>query len=91
MDVSAGSNHPPELLHTVYACWLDALEHASDARPSIAVREEDGALAFEVVRDAPAAGLDALRDRVEALGGVLTVQLEPGEGVRVSGSLPLSR
>ena len=50
---------------------------------------------FEVVDDACDRGtpmrLDLLRDRVEALGGRLTVRSEPGGGTRVSGSLPLSR
>ena len=90
----AGSSWPPEILHTVYACWLEALAQPGDARPAIAVREDASAL---VVRGRPwrrprsTAQLDALRDRVEALGGALTVRAEPGGGVRVSGSLPLSR
>jgi glucose-6-phosphate-specific signal transduction histidine kinase len=32
-----------------------------------------------------------LRDRVEALGGRLTIRSERGSGISVSGSLPVSR
>ncbi len=76
----------------MYACWLEALAQPGDARPAITVREDAGALVFEVVRGAgpSAAQLDALRDRVEALGGALTIRAEPGGGARVSGSLPLA-
>ena len=78
VEVSEGPDRTPEILHTVYGCWLDALEHASDARPAITVRQDEHALAFEVVREAALDdALDALRDRVEALGGALTVQPEP--------------
>jgi signal transduction histidine kinase len=35
--------------------------------------------------------LTAARDRVEALGGRLTIASEPGERTRVAGSLPLVR
>ena len=92
VDVSEGPDPAPEVLHTVYGCWLDALEHASDARPSIAVRVDDDALAFDVVRGAAKDdALDALRDRVEALGGALRAQSEPDGRTRVSGSLPLGR
>ncbi len=92
VEVSAGSSYPPELLHTVYTCWLDALEHDGDIRPSVTVRDDDDALLFDVVwaADPSESGLDRLRDRVEALGGRLTVRSEPAGGVRVSGSLPLS-
>ena len=90
VEVSGGSDQAPEILHTVWGCWLDALEHASDARPSIAVRQEDDALAFEVIRGAALGNaLDALRDRVDALGGALRVQPESDGRIRVSGSLPL--
>ena len=77
----------------MYACWLEALAQPGDTRPAITVQEDARALVFEVVRGGSpsAAELDALRDRVEALGGVLTVRAEPGGGARVSGSLPLSR
>lgn len=91
--VSAGSSYPPEFLHTVYACWLEALEQPGDAGPAISVQEDAGALVFEVVRSAGASAgqVEVLRDRVEALGGTLTIGSKTGGGVRVSGSLPLSR
>ena len=102
VDVPAGATYPPEVAWTVYLCCLEALEHAgAGARAAVTVRDEEGALAFEVVEDGVArsagaaarsdAGLDRLRDRVEALGGRLTIRSEPGRGTRVSGSLPLSR
>jgi signal transduction histidine kinase len=90
VEVSAGSTCPPATLHTVYTCWREALEHPGEGVPAIVVREDAGALVFEVVRAAgPSAQVEALRDRVEALGGALTVRPEPGGRARVSGSLPL--
>jgi signal transduction histidine kinase len=91
VEVSAGSTCPPEILHTVYACWVEALEQPGDRRPAITVQEDAGALVFEVVHGArpSAAQLETLRDRVEALGGTLTIRPEAGDGVRISGSLPL--
>lgn len=96
VDVSAGSACPPEVVRTVYFCWLDALERtAGGTRATVTVREEGGALCFELVNEGarPAAagggaraGLDGLRDRVEALGGRLTV--DTGRA-RVYGSLPV--
>jgi signal transduction histidine kinase len=94
VEVSAGSSYPPEIAHTVYSFWLEALEHRRKETPAaITVREETGALTFEIVRDAdrPDAWVDRLRDRVEALGGGLRIESQPGHGVRVCGSLPLSR
>jgi len=94
VEVSGDSSYPPQIAHTIYSCWLEALERGAGETPvSITVQGEGEALTFEVVRDAaqPDAGLDRLRDRVEALGGRLTMRSEPDGGVRVSCSLPLSR
>jgi signal transduction histidine kinase len=92
VEVAAGASYSPEIAGTVYLCCLEALEHAG-ARATVEVRDEEGMLAFEVVGDEgrSAAGLDGLRDRVEALGGRLTIRPEPGRGTRVSGSLPVAR
>jgi signal transduction histidine kinase len=94
VEVTAGASYPPEVTRTVYLCCLGALEHAgAEARTRVTVREEEGALAFEVVADGAGSdvGLDRLRDRVEALGGRLTIWSGPGRGTRIAGSLPLSR
>jgi signal transduction histidine kinase len=93
VEVAARASYPPEVAATVYWCWLEAVEHTgADVRATVAVRAEQGSLTFEVVGggDRSHAGLERLRDRVEALGGRLTVRSELGGVTRVSGSLPLS-
>lgn len=94
VDVDAPSNHPPEVVMTVYLCWLNMLACRSvETRARIRVRESEDVLAFELVGNAACsdADLDYLRDRVEALGGRLAVTSGSDGGTRVSGSLPLSR
>jgi signal transduction histidine kinase len=103
VDVQAGANRPPEVMAAVYLCCLEALEHVgAGARATVTLRDEEGAIRFEVVgvvEDGaasagpvpPDGGLDRLRDRVEALGGWLTIRSEDGRDVRISGSLPFPR
>ena len=94
VDVDAPSNHPPEVVMTLYLCWLNMLAFRSvETRARIRVRESEDVLAFELVGNAACsdADLDYLRDRVEALGGRLVVTSGSDGGTRVSGSLPLSR
>jgi hypothetical protein len=67
---------------------MEALERAGNEAPAtIAVRESEGTLAFQIDTqgDRPGPALERLRDRIEALGGRLKVESD-----RVSGSLPLS-
>ena len=103
VDIPAGTSYPPDVAARVYFSCLDALEHIGGRSAAITVREEDSSLYFEVAevveygasstatRASSDAELDRLRDRVEALGGRLTIRLEPGQGLRVLGSLPLSQ
>jgi signal transduction histidine kinase len=92
IDVPIGEACPPGIAGTVYFCCLDVLARVAAGTPvDVTVRIEDGALAFDIVADCD---LDArrsqLRDRVEALGGRLTIQPGSGHQTRVAGSLPLS-
>lgn len=72
----------------------NAVKHAAAEHVSIVVRQEDGLIA-EIGDDGvggadPAAGtgLRGLADRVESLGGTLTVDSRPGEGTTVVATLP---
>jgi signal transduction histidine kinase len=92
VDVETDKSYPPELVVTVHQCWLEALEHAgAGTMATVTVREQDEALVFEVVANGEHSDAgERLRDRVEALGGRLTVHSEPGPRTRISGRLPLS-
>jgi signal transduction histidine kinase len=94
VEVAAGSDFPPEAGMTVYLCWLALLGRGSgEGQATVKVDEAESALTFEVVGEASASSsdLERLQDRVEALGGRLLIEPEPGAGIRVSGSLPLRR
>jgi len=93
VDADVATTSPPDLLATVFWCWLDVLDRCmTGARATITIREQDRALTFQIVEDGDhsAAALERLCDRVAALGGSLTIQSEPGPHTRVSGSLPLA-
>lgn len=87
VDVAIYSSYPPELAMTIYLCWIETLARSGgETRVSIAVREHEDALTFEVTAARLGPELERVRDRVEALGGRLTVT-----STGVSGSLPLPR
>ena len=91
LDVSVGVACPPEVAATAYFCCVEVLERiGAHGRSTITVREEGEALLFEITADGfdvTEASLAAARDRMEALGGRLTIASEPGRGTHVSGSL----
>ncbi len=97
VQVTAGTRWPPELVGAVYLVVAEALESlAAGATSTVTVREEDGAVVFEIAADgfgeasiAPA--LVRIRDRVEALDGRLAIETCSDGRVRLSGSLPLPR
>lgn len=93
VDVPAVADHPHEISFAVYWSFVEALSSSkpgSEATVSVLVVED--AIAFEVAVAGrhPAARLNRLRDRIEALDGRLSVENED-LGTRVHGWLPLSR
>jgi signal transduction histidine kinase len=88
----------------LYFCILEAMSnvakyaHASSVHVRLA--RHDGNVEFEVVDDGvgfdPAnassgSGLQGMADRLEAVGGTLTVDSTPGRGTTVSGIVPVGR
>jgi signal transduction histidine kinase len=79
-------------------CLANAAKHASASRVSIRLREAAGSVVVAVTDDggggadpARGLGLRGLADRVEALGGRVSVDSEPGRGTRVEAVLPVRR
>jgi signal transduction histidine kinase len=94
LDVGANGVYPLEVSATVYLCIVAALERlATGTTAAIGIRETNGTVTFEIVADNAGddpgdARLAAIRDRVEALGGRLTITTVSGGGTQIVGSLP---
>jgi len=86
----------------VYFCCLEALnnvaKYADASAVEIRLAHTNGELRFEVVDDGrgfdPSSttfgtGLQGIADRLEALGGSVTIRSARGEGTTVSGSVPV--
>ena len=90
-----------EIESTVYFCVLESLQnvvkHAQASSARVLLRESDGQLQFAVSDNGvglgtiqSGSGLTNLVDRIDSVGGVCTVESEPGQGTTVSGSIPLA-
>jgi signal transduction histidine kinase len=90
IDVDVAASSPPEIAGAVYFCALDVFERALDGTPvAVNVRSEPEALIFEVVAECDLGTERRVpHDRVEALGGGVTITSE-GDRTTVTGSLPL--
>ena len=95
--------YPAPVESAVYFTCLEAVQnaakHAAGATAIwITLSQSDGALAFEVRDDGPGftlvdvagRGLRSMRDRIEAIGGHLSIDGQAGQGARVRGSVVLS-
>jgi signal transduction histidine kinase len=102
LDLATVGRYSGEREAAVYFCCLEALQnvgkHAAGAQVVVTAREEAGVLRFEVADDGPGfdletvgrgRGLVNMADRLGAVGGQVHWDSVPGEGTRVSGSLPL--
>jgi signal transduction histidine kinase len=98
----AVTRQPPEIETAVYFTCMEALQnaikHAAGASGVWVTLRQDDELRFEVRDDGPGfrptgtdgvGGLRNMRDRVEAIGGRLTIDTAPGHGTRVIGVIPL--
>jgi len=95
--------HRQEIEAAVYFCVLEALQNAGKhagegASAVVSLKEEPGALLFEVADDgagfdakakALGAGFTNMSDRVGSIGGTLDVWSELGKGTKISGRIPL--
>ena len=92
VDVETTAGYPPGVARTVLLCCRQLLEQSEAGAPaSVTVREEDREVVVDVVvSDAAPDDHGALRDRVEALGGRLALETEPGGPTRLTASLPVS-
>jgi signal transduction histidine kinase len=99
LEIPVG-RYPVEIEAAAYFVCSEALaniaKYASAARVAVEVTAGDGVLRVEVADDgvggadpARGTGLRGLADRIEALGGTLTVESPPGEGTRLVAEIPL--
>lgn len=105
VDVQANAvdRYTPEVESTVYFCCLEALQniqkYASASRATVTIAEVDGNLQFSVRDDGVGfdtatvergAGLQNITDRLDAVGGEVTLQSAPGRGSMVGGRVPVA-
>jgi signal transduction histidine kinase len=99
VDVRAG-RLPPEVEAAVYFVCAEGLanvaKYAAAGRVTLAVEASDGRVRALVADDGAGGadmtrgtGLQGLTDRVEALGGTLTVTSPPGRGTRLAAEIRL--
>jgi signal transduction histidine kinase len=73
----------------------NAVKHADATGVEVSVSDRDGVLALTISDDGVGgadpggSGLTGLRDRVDALGGKMSVVSPPGEGTRIDVQLPI--
>ena len=93
--------YPPAIEVTAYFCCLEALQnaakhaHASSVRVALVgtaegleISIEDDGRGFDPGTGRAGAGLTNIRERVESVGGGLTVSSVPGLGTRIHAVLP---
>jgi signal transduction histidine kinase len=102
LDVDLDPRPPLDVESAVYFCCLEALQnaakHAQARTFRLRVGRHDGQVTFEAIDDgagfdpdaaARSVGLRSMAERLSVLGGMLTLDSEPGGGTRVRGTVPV--
>jgi signal transduction histidine kinase len=102
IDADGVGRYPQDIEAAIYFCVLEALQniqkYAGAKNATVRLREENAGLRFEVEDDGkgfdPAArkkgsGTQNMEDRIDALGGTVSIASSIGSGTRVLGSVPL--
>jgi signal transduction histidine kinase len=96
--------YSPQLERSIYYCCLEALQNAvkhAGPKASVLIRlvgerdhvsfsVDDSGIGFDPARVDDRDGLVHLADRVDVMGGDLTIDSHPGMGTRIHGVIPLA-
>ena len=98
---------PPRVEAALYFCAMEAVQnaakHSGGGRVTVRLRDEDGQWLLDVSDDGPGfdathalargggAGLMNMRDRLDAVGGTVTVASGAGAGTTISAAAPARR
>jgi signal transduction histidine kinase len=102
VDIQPGSTGGPDVDATIYFVCAEALanaaRHANASLVHVAVASPGDVLAITVTDNGTGgaglgrgSGLRGLQDRVEAIGGELTIESAPGMGTRLAATIPVGR
>ena len=96
----AGARYPDEIEGAAYFLVCEALvnvvKHAHASQAQVTLSDDGATLRVEITddgagfvpADAAGTGLTGLADRIEAVGGGLSIRSRPGAGTRLVGELP---
>jgi signal transduction histidine kinase len=104
VETRSFGRYSPRLERGIYYACLEALQNAAKhAGPNAAVRIrlvgepgriafsiEDSGVGFDPARVETGLGLVNLADRVDVMGGILTIDTYPGMGTRILGEVPVA-
>jgi signal transduction histidine kinase len=89
VDIAADGigRYPPEIEATIYFSVLEAIDQSSSGS-RVTLGEDEGVLTFTIEGANRGAGLAAVTDRMDAVGGTLNLESIKGSGTIVTGRLP---
>jgi signal transduction histidine kinase len=101
VDADGIERYPQEVESAVYFCCLEAMnnlaKYADASRATLELASSNGFLVFSVADDGRGfdvataergTGLQSMADRLDAIGGSLLIESDPGRGTTVRGTVP---